>query len=451
MRKKSEILIVDDEADHAEAMAEGLTRSGYNCSVATSEEEGIRLLREKPFDLVVTDLVMPGADGMQVLKAAKEIDEDIQVVFITAYASIENAVQAMEKGAYTFLTKPLNLAELRAKVKKAIQLRSLSREKSELARRVERMYGFENILGQSPPMQKVFEILQQVAPTNATVLLTGESGTGKELAARAIHQNSPRKNRPFVAINCAALSESIIESELFGHEKGAFTGAIATRQGKFEYTDGGTLFLDEIGDMPGSTQVKLVRVIEDGEVTRIGSNRPIKVDVRIISATNTNLEERVKSGSFREDLYYRLRVVTIDLPPLRDRMEDLPLLIEAFLKELSATHKRSIRGLSKRAEEAFYNYSWPGNVRELKNCLESMIVTSRSDVLDIGDIPLYIRAGQLAPVSRQLLSGMSLEEVEKELIKNTLIETGGNREEAASRLGIGERTLYRKIKAYGLS
>jgi len=384
---KPQILIIDDEVDHAEAMAEGLGRSGYDCHIATSGQEGIDLLRKRTFDLVVTDLVMPGADGMKVLKTAKEIDEDIQVIFITAYASIENAVQAMEKGAYTFLTKPLNLEELRAKVKKAIQHRGLSKERSELARRVDKMYGFENIIGRSPAMQRIFDILRQVAPTNATVLLTGESGTGKELLARAIHQNSPRKKRPFVAINCAALSESIIESELFGHERGAFTGAVATRQGKFEYADGGTLFLDEVGDMPASTQVKLLRVIEDGEVTRVGSNRPIKVDVRIISATNTNLEERVKGGSFREDLYYRLRVVTIDLPPLRKRMEDMPLLIQSFLEELSSTHGRTVRGLSKRAEEALLNYSWPGNVRELKNCLESMIVTSSSDVLDISDIP----------------------------------------------------------------
>ena len=457
---KGMVLVIDDEPDHAEAVAEGLERIGLEATVANSGEDGIRLLGEKPFDVVVTDLKMDGRDGMDVLKAAKAKDENLEVILISAHGSVKSAVQAMEKGAFSFVEKPLNIEELRAKVKKALQMRSVSREKADLIRRADKKYGFENIIGRAPAMEWIFDILPKVAASDATVLLTGESGTGKELVARAIHQNSPRKKYPFVAINLAALSESIIESELFGHEKGAFTGAIASREGKFEYADGGTLFLDEVADMPGSTQVKLLRVVEDGEIMRVGSNRPIKVNVRIISATNVSLDERIKEGSFRDDLYFRLRVVTIDLPPLRERREDIPAFTQVFLTELSEVHHRKIAGFTPEAWEVLQNYPWPGNVRELRNCIESAIVMSHSEMLGLEDIPSYIRKEELRPARRSPLAGISvgtplagisLEEAERELIKNTLLETRGNREEAAKILGIGARTLYRKLKIYNLS
>jgi two-component system response regulator HydG len=449
--KKIRILVVDDEPEHAQVVAESLERIGFSCSVATSGEEALAELRKNAFAAVVTDLVMEEPDGMAVLKAAKDADETIQVILISAYGNVENAVQAMEKGAYSFLTKPINVEELRAKVKKAVHKHELLREKAELGKRLDKKFGLENIIGDSQPMQKVFETISQVAETDVTVLITGESGTGKELVARAIHQNSPRKRYPFVALNCAALSEGLLESELFGHEKGAFTGAVASREGKFEYADGGTLLLDEIGDMPPPTQAKLLRVIEDGEVVRLGSNKPIKVDVRIISSTNTSLDEKINKGQFRDDLYFRIRVVSINIPPLRERREDIPLLVDHFLKELSATHNRTSPAVTSQAMDVLSAYAWRGNVRELRNCLESMLVTTSKDSLDVDDIPAYIRGKGEVVIAPKLLPGMSLEEAEKELIKTTLAKTNGNREEAAKILGIGERTLYRKLKLYDLS
>jgi len=449
--KKVKILIVDDEPEHANVVAESLERVGFLCTVATSGQEAIAHLKKDRFVVVVTDLVMEPPDGMAVLKAARERDENTQVILISAYGSVENAVQAMEKGAYSFLTKPIKVEELRAKVKKAVQKNELLKEKTELRKRLDKKFGLENIIGNSEPMQKVFDLIAQVAETDVTVLITGESGTGKELVARAIHQNSPRKKFPFVALNCASLSEGLLESELFGHEKGAFTGAVASREGKFEYADGGTLLLDEIGDMPLSTQAKLLRVIEDGEVVRLGSNKPVKVDVRIISSTNRDLKEKIDEGKFREDLYFRIRVVNIDLPPLRQRREDIPLLVEHFLKELSALHNRKTPAVSSRAMDVLGAYTWRGNVRELRNCLESILVTTAKETLDVEDIPAYIRGKGEVILAPKLLTGMSLEDAEKELIKGTLAKTGGNREEAARILGIGERTLYRKLKLYNLS
>jgi len=450
-RRKGRILVVDDEEAHARVIAEGLERVGYDCVAVTSPDEAMKLLKGADFDVIVTDLVMEGADGMEVLKAARNADEDAQVILITAYGSVENAVVAMEKGAYSFLSKPINIEELRAKVNKAVEKRTLAREKVALQKSLDRKFGLESIVGNSAAMQKVYETISQVAGADVTVLITGESGTGKELVARAIHQNSPRKNGHFVALNCAALSEGILESELFGHEKGAFTGAVSSREGKFEYADGGTIFLDEVGDMPLPTQAKLLRVIEYGEVVRLGSNASKKVDARIISATNTDLNKKINEGSFREDLFFRLRVVTINIPPLRQRREDIPILINHFLGELSALHNRKTPHISQRAVDTLTSYGWRGNARELRNCLESMLVTSAKDTLDVEDIPAYIRGEGQVVLAPKLLPGMSLEEAEKELIKNTLQKTGGNREEAAKILGIGERTLYRKLKLYDLS
>jgi two-component system response regulator HydG len=359
----------------------------------------------------------------------------------------------MQKGAATYLKKPVNMEELRAVVDKAAQRLEMARGLTELRRRLNERYGFEQIIGNSPRMRAIFDIMRQISPTTATVLIYGQTGTGKELVAQTIRNNSRRKNKPFVALNCSALSESILESELFGHVKGAFTGAVADRRGRFEYADGGTIFLDDVADMPISTQVKLLRVLEEQEITRVGSNEPIKVNVRLIAATNRDLEKEVDAGRFRKDLYFRLKVVTITLPPLKERKEDIPLLIDAFIREYSQKHEKEIKGIEPEAVNILCDYRWPGNVRELKNALETMVVLASSDMLKAEDIPGNILSSvRTAPQPEPAISaGMTLEEAEKELIKNTLALVDGNRKEAAKRLGIGERTLYRKIERYDLS
>jgi two-component system response regulator HydG len=446
------ILVVDDDPAHAEATAESLERAGHKTLVATSGTEGLRLLDQHDVDVVLTDLVMRDVSGMDVLKAAKGKRPDIEVLVMTGYASVETAVEAMKEGASNYLRKPLNLHEVRAVVEKALEKQRLQRSNIELQRQLDAKYGFGQIIGSSQPMQRIFNVLQQIAPTSATVLITGESGTGKELIARAIHMNSPRKGHHFVPLNCAALSENILESELFGHEKGSFTGALYQRKGRFEFAHNGTLFLDEIGDMPLSTQVKLLRVIEYGEFVRVGSNEPIRVDVRLVAATNQSLPALVQAGKFREDLYFRIKVVTLDLPPLRERQADINLLVDHFIRELAATHRRPVQGIAPAARGALAKYAWPGNVRELKNCIESMVVMSKGRTLDIDDVPDYLREKSRGDSSVEIpaLSGISIDQAERELIRNTLKRVNGNREEAAKILGIGERTLYRKLKTYGL-
>ena len=448
---KARLLIIDDEADHAEAMVETLGRAGYDCTAATEGEEGIRLLRDDDYDLVVTDLVMKDVDGLEVLRRAKEVSPSLDVILVTGHGTIESAVQAMREGAADYLTKPLNIDELRTRVDKALERQALARENVLLRRQLDKRYGFEQIIGNSPQMLSVFDTLTQISDTTARVLIIGESGTGKELIAKTIHNNSSRKNKQFVALNCASLSEGILESELFGHEKGAFTGATTMRIGRFEHAHGGTLFLDEVGDMPLSTQIKLLRVIEEEEIVRVGSNTPVKVDVRLLAATNRSLEDQLKDKTFREDLYYRLKVVTIGLPPLRERVGDIPLLIEAFVREFSEKHKKGATGLTGKARSALTRYSWPGNVRELRNTIENMVVTARKDVLDVGEIPGYITEAEPSPKRLSGLAGHTIEEVERELIRGTLDLMKGNREETAKSLGMGERTLYRKLKKYGLS
>ncbi|KPJ61887.1 MAG: chemotaxis protein CheY [Planctomycetes bacterium DG_23] len=447
------ILIVDDEEEHARATAEVLERVGYNCQIATSGEAALDLMQKEAVDIIITDLVMEGADGMEILEAAKEKLAEVEVIVLTGYGTVESAVQAMQKGAATYLRKPVNMEELRAVVAKAAQRLEMARGLTELRRRLNERYGFEQIIGNSPRMRAIFDILRQISPTTATVLIYGQTGTGKELVAQSIHNNSPRKNKPFVALNCSALTESILESELFGHVKGAFTGAVADRRGRFEYADGGTIFLDDVADMPISTQVKLLRVLEEQEITRVGSNEPIKVNVRLIAATNRDLEKEVDAGRFRKDLYFRLKVVTLTLPPLKERKEDIPLLIDSFLREYSRKHTKEIKGIEPEAVKIFCDYRWPGNVRELKNALETMVVLASNDMLKAEDIPANILSSvRTAPQPQPVISaGMTLEEAEKELIKNTLALVNGNRKEAAKRLGIGERTLYRKIERYELS
>jgi two-component system response regulator HydG len=448
------VLVIDDDEAHAEALAEALEVDENRCEVAHSGREGIERLSERSFDAVLTDLVMHDLSGLEVVKECRRLQPDAVVLVITGHGSVESAVEAMQSGAADYLTKPVNLQELRTKLPRAVAAVRQGRENVELRRQLDKRFGFERIIGQSPAMQRVFDVLRQVSGTNATVLILGESGTGKELVAQAIHQNSPRKDRHFVAVNCAALSAGLIESELFGHVKGAFTNAYAAKEGRIVYADGGTLFLDEVGDMPLETQAKLLRVLETREVVPVGGNEARKVDVRLVAATNRDLRVMVQDGSFREDLLFRLQVITITLPPLRERPGDIPLLIEAFVQEFDQLHGRKVRGLSPEARTLLVRHSWPGNVRELRNAIENMVLLARSDVLEAGDVPHTVGEGGgrgAAGGGGFPLAGRSLSEVERELIAENLKLLGGNREKTAKVLGIGERTLYRKIKEYGLS
>jgi two-component system response regulator HydG len=453
MPEATRVLIVDDDRDHADAVADGLTVAGFETMVAHSADEGLQALNDKEFEIVVADLVLHDGSGLDLLRHAKAKRADIEVIVVTGYPSYETAIQALNEGAYDYIDKPVNLGVLRAKLRKALEKQKLVLETIELRKELNEKYGFQGIVGNSPAMREVFETLKLVAESDSTVLIEGESGTGKELIARAVHSNSSRRGGRFVAINCASLPENLLESELFGHEKGAFTGAVATRKGRFEYAQGGTLFLDEIGDMPLALQAKFLRAVEYGEITRIGSNDTLKVNVRIIAATHRDLEQLVKEGKFREDLFYRINVVRIDLPPLRERLEDMPVLIDSFIKEFAKSHGKTIKGISQEAMAALYRYSWPGNVRELRNCIESMIVLSRDEILDLKHLPRTI-AGKIAPADEGkpglMPVDVNMESAEKEMIKRALVMTQGNREKAAQMLGIGERTLYRKIKRYGL-
>ena len=453
MRDKANILVVDDEEDHAEATAEALKRTGHRCIVATSGEEALHKLQGEDIDIVVTDLVMHEVGGMEVLNAARQKAPPAEVVMITGHGTIKTAVEAMQQGAASVLEKPFEIAELRALVDRAWAAASLAQRNVELEQQLDERYGRSGLIGVSAKMQRIFDQLSFIAPTSANVLITGESGTGKELIAKAIHNNSPRRNFTFAPLNCAAISESLLESELFGHEKGSFTGASSTRKGRFEYAHKGTLFLDEISSMPMSAQAKLLRTLEEREVTRVGSNEPVPIDVRIIAATNQDLQELVDNGSFRRDLYFRLKVVTINLPTLRERKEDIPLLIDHFTRELSQIHSKQVKEVTPAVRAMLTKCDWPGNVRELRNWLESMVVVTRDDILDIDDLPDYVErpaASAQASVPSLPPQGMSLAEAEKDLIQRTLEAVQGNREEAAKVLGIGERTLYRKIDRYGL-
>ncbi|HEX3870460.1 MAG TPA: sigma-54 dependent transcriptional regulator, partial [Pirellulales bacterium] len=450
------VLIVDNDAAHAETVADSLSRVGYDCAVATSGAEGARRIEQDTFDIIITDLMMNDLDGLAILARAKNDLPEAEVILVTGHGTVPSAVTAMQQGAFNYLLKPLDLKQLRAVVERAAESARLKRTNVELNQRLDERFGFEGVVGSSVKMNDVISLLRRIAPTNASVLIQGETGTGKELVAQAIHQNSPRKNKPFVALNCAALSENILESELFGHIKGAFTDASTDRLGKFEYAHGGTLFLDEVGDMPLATQIKLLRVLESGEITRVGSNDPVKVNVRILSATNRNLESQIAAGSFRSDLYHRLKVVTVVLPRLAERSEDIPLLIEHFMKMFSRRHEKTIKSMSTAARRRLIAYDWPGNVRQLRNVIESMVVVDFDGVLDLDDLPAELvepstpAIGEAPTIDGSLASlvGKPLSELERLYIAETLRATGGNREEAATMLGIGERTLYRKIKEF---
>jgi two-component system response regulator HydG len=446
------VLIVDDDEAHAEALADGLEMDEHFCKIAISGGEGVERLKEESFDAVLTDLVMHDVTGLELLSECRSLQPDAVVFLVTGHGSVETAVEAMRNGAADYLTKPVNLGELRTKLPRAVAAVRDRKANIELHRQLDKRFGFENIIGHSPQMQRVFDVLGQVASTTATVLILGESGTGKELVAQALHQNSARKDRAFAAVNCAALSEGLIESELFGHVKGAFTGAVNHKEGRFKYADGGTLFLDEVGDMPLETQAKLLRVLENREIVPVGGNEPLPVDVRLVAATNRDLKAMVLAGTFREDLLFRLHVIEVDLPPLRDRTGDILLLIDHFIGEFAEEHEKSVAGIDTEARAALVRYPWPGNVRELRNAIENMVLLARGETLELGDVPVHVLDGDAAvPVSGGFeLSGRTLKDTERELIAQNLALFEGNREKTAKSLGIGERTLYRKIKDYGL-
>lgn len=450
---KIRVLVVDDQEMHAQAVAESLTRIGYDCTIATSGQEGLQKIENEDFDIVITDLRMEGVDGLAILRKAKMELPEAEVVLVTGHGDIKTAVAAMQGGAATYLTKPVDINELRAVVEKYTQRHRLTQTNKELLRQLDERFGFEGVIGSSPLMHAVLDRLKQLAPTDSRVLIQGETGTGKELAAKALHFNSPRKNKPFVPLNCTALNENLLEDELFGHEPGAYTGADRQRKGKFEYANGGTLFLDELGDMPIALQQKLLRVLEDGQVYRVGGNEPIKVNVRVISATHRDLEQAVAKGTFRQDLYYRLKVVTIKLPPLRERREDIPLLAQHFMKEFASRYGRDVKTIAAEVRRMFAAYDWPGNVRELRHVIESMVAVDRDGILGVDDLPENDGLGKAQdavalPMGDTSLVGKSLGEVERYYILQALEMANGNREEAAQMLQIGERTLYRKIKEY---
>lgn len=453
------VLIVDDDEGHAQAVAEALQRIHCDCRVAGSGERGAQMIHAESWDVIVTDLRMGEIDGLEILRLTKEELPDAEVIVLTGHGSIHSAVTAMQHGAYTYLTKPLDIGELRSAVEKASARLRLIRKNAELRRSLDERFGFEGVIGTSPQMHSIVEILKNVAPTDVTVLIQGENGTGKELVARALHQNSPRKNKPFVPLNISALPDSILESELFGHEAGAFTGAQGRRIGKFEHANGGTLFLDEVGEMPMDTQVKLLRVLEDRKITRLGANDELSINVRLVAATNADLQKNVEDGKFREDLFYRLNVVTIYLPPLRERQGDIPLLMEHFLREISRKMGREVQGFSRAARKALLAYHWPGNIRQLRNVIERMLVLDSDGVLDIDGLPpeiaVLVRDQVPEPdvdtsSGSDSLIGKPMTDVEKFYITRALELTDGNREEASRMLEIGERTLYRKIKEYEL-
>jgi two-component system response regulator HydG len=451
------ILVVDDESTHAQVLSELLTRAGYEVTTAVTYEEGLAILRDEGCEILITDLDLGAHRGTDLLREARRSHPDCEVMLISGVGSMEDALQAGQMGASHYFTKPLKVDEIRSVVARAVDRIRAKMRSHGLRQYLDDHVGFEDIIGQSPPMKQVFDTVRRIAPTSATVLIRGENGTGKELVAKAIHNLSPRRDEPFVALNCAALSEGVLESELFGHEKGAFTGAAAAREGKFEYANNGTLFLDEVGDMPLSVQVKLLRVVQEREIVRVGSNRTIKVDVRLIAATNRNLEDAIQEGKFREDLFYRLNVVRIDLPPLRDRIEDLPLLVRHFAREFAERHDREIVDIEPEAQWALRRYPWPGNVRELQNAVETMVLLSKGEVLDVESLPATIRDGHPATssstalVSQTDLASYTLQQWEKELIKLQLGLHEGNRARVARALGISERTLYRKLREYDLS
>jgi DNA-binding NtrC family response regulator len=449
--RRVKILVIDDDESLRRVLEYNLAQEGYAVLSAVSGERGLELLKKEGADVVVTDVRMPGMDGLQVMETVRKIDPNIQVIILTAFGTIEMAVEAMKAGAFHYISKPFNRDELKLTLKKALQLKELERENVTLRQELKERTGLETIIADSPQMQVILEMIARVAPTETTVLILGESGTGKELIARAIHANSPRAAGPFVAVNCAAIPENLLESELFGHVRGAFTGAIRDRIGKFEAAEGGTIFLDEVGEMRPELQVKILRCLEERVLERVGDNKLIRVDVRVLAATNKDLSKAIQAGEFREDLYYRLNVVPLQIPPLRERREDIRPLVQHFLKRLGASPRLTIAPDAFRALEV---YEWPGNVRELENALERAMIFHREDAITLADLPETIRAPKAKEVASLPMSlpeaGISLEEVEKELILRALQKHDWNQSRAARYLGITRHTLLYRIEKHNI-
>jgi putative PEP-CTERM system response regulator len=444
------VLVVEDDRSSRVALSQALSDDGkFEIVTAASGEEAIDRLRLTPPNVVVSDVMMGRVSGMDLLSHVQENYPDTAMILVTGHGTIDSAVEAMRRGAYDYITKPIDLDRLELLVRRAYRKQSLLRENRDLRKELRKRFSVAGIVGQSPSMRRVLEQVEQVASTNATVLIFGESGTGKELVATAIHHNSPRADERMVKVNCAALPEALIESELFGHERGSFTGAHRARKGRFELADKGTLFLDEIGDLTLATQVKLLRAIQEREIERVGGQTAIPVDVRLIAATNQDLEEAMRAGRFREDLYYRLRVVTISIPPLRERAGDIPLLLDHFLKLFCKEHSKSVSSFSNAARAKLCAYHWPGNVRELRNLVESVVVTVQGDQVTVQDLPDSI-APHLDQPALTLTMGKPLSQVERLYTLKTLELVGGNKSRAAKVLGIGKKTLYRRLHEYGI-
>jgi DNA-binding NtrC family response regulator len=449
MRSRWHILVVDDEEAMAESLAAWLREDGYSVDTASAGREAIEKARAREYAIYFVDLKMPGLDGIETMMEIRKLRKDASVIIITAYATVDTAIAAMKEGAQEYVVKPCHPQEISLLVERIIRVKNLERENAILRRRLSRQYRFHDLVSKNARMVEIFELVKEIASQRSTVLLQGDSGTGKELVARAVHFSGDRGDRPFVAVSCAALAETLLESELFGHEKGAFTGAVAQRKGKFEMADGGTLFLDEIGDISPKLQVDLLRVLQERRFFRVGGSEEISVDVRVIAATHRDLAADVREGLFRDDLYYRLNVINIRIPPLRERVEDVPLLAQEFLDRLAHELGRPVSGMSEEALRILMDYRWPGNVRELENAVERALVTCRTGVLGAEDFAFLSRAAA-APGGAALPAGLTLQELEKEYVSATLARLQGNVKAAAEALGIDRSTLYEKIRKYGI-
>lgn len=446
---KFNILIIDDEKNIREGLGAALEMDGYTVFLAADGKQGLEILERGDIDLVITDLKMPEVSGEEILAKVTGETPGIPVIVLTGHGTIDSAVDAMRKGAYDFLTKPVNLDRLSLLVKRALERREISLQNSVYRKEIEGKTTFENMIGKSHEIQKVFDLVKKVAPSKASVLITGESGVGKEMIANALHNLSPRKDKPFIKVHCAALSDSLLESELFGHEKGAFTGAIAMKRGRFELAHEGTIFLDEIGEISQNVQVKLLRVIQERKFERVGGEETLDVDVRIIAATNRNLEEEIKKGNFREDLYYRLNVVNINVPPLRERKDDIPIMVNNFIRKFSKENNKNITSVDTKAKNALYSYDWPGNIRELRNCIEGAVVIAEGSTLRLEDLPPAVRKSQ-ENSSISIPAGTDMDTAEKIIIRETLLFCHGNKSKTAQVLGIGRKTLHRKLMEMNL-
>jgi len=447
---KIKILVVDDEQGLCAGLQEGLRREGYLVDAANDAATAVKLASQSLYNLVISDVKMPGVGGLELLAQIRERSRDTLFILMTAFSTVENAVEAMRLGAYDYLPKPIDLKRLRLQVQKALEYQAVVVENNELRSRLQKRSEPNPLIGESEIMRTVARLIEEVAQSDVTVLIEGESGTGKEIAARLIHTHSERRDKPFISVNCAAFAEQLLEAELFGHVKGAFTGAAAQKPGRFQLADGGTLFLDEIGDLSPKGQGDLLRVLEDGAFRMVGGSELIRVNVRIIAATNKKLPDFVAEGKFREDLFYRLNVVPVVMPPLRERTDDIPLLIERFFDRFAAKHKRGRKRMSPEAMQVCQRFPWPGNVRQLRNAIERMVITSRAAVVDVAALPDYLQEFDRSLVTFTVRPGTPLAEVEKLLIRQTLTHVTRNRAEAAQALGISRRALQYKLKQYGL-